>query len=120
MTVRPLHERLVVRRIEENGTAEVEILIPDRGKRKPWKGEVLSVGSGKDVGHVGQVVLDVRVGDTVLFGKESGIDVTIGGEELLILPENEFLVILRESRPSSRVDAPGPKPKSGRPSVRFR
>ncbi len=95
MTVRPLHERLVVRRIKEKGTANLEILIPDRGKRKPWKGEVLTVGGGKGTGDDNEVVLDVKVGDTVLFAKESGIDVTIGGEDLLILPENEFLVILK-------------------------
>lgn len=94
MTGRRLHERLVVRRIEEEGTANLEILTPDRGKRRPWKGEVLTVGSGKDTGDDSEAVLDVKVGDTVLFGKESGIGVTIGGEDLLILPENEFLVIL--------------------------
>ena len=93
MTVRPLHERLLVRRIKEKGTAKPEILIPDRGKRKPWKGEVVRVGNGKD--DEVDVVLKVKVGDKVLFGKESGIDVTIGGEELLILPENEYLVVLR-------------------------
>jgi chaperonin GroES len=95
MKVRPLHERLVVRRIEENQPANVEILIPDRGKRRPWKGEVLTVGSRKDTGDDTEVVLDVRVGDMVLFGEGSGIDATIGGEDLLILPENEFLVVLR-------------------------
>ena len=95
MTVRPLHERLLVRRIKEKGTANAEILIPDRGKRKPWKGEVVRVGNGKDTDGEAEVVLKVKVGDKVLFGKDSGIDVTIGGEDLLILPENEYLVILR-------------------------
>lgn len=93
MTVRPLHQRLLVRRIKEKGTANAEILIPDRGKRKPWKGEVVRVGNGKD--DEVEVVLKVKVGDKVLFGKESGIEVTIGGEDLLILPENEYLVVLR-------------------------
>ena len=95
MTVRPLHERLLVRRIKEKGTANTEILIPDRGKRKPWKGEVLRVGNGKDTDGEAEVVLKVKVGDKVLFGRESGIDVTIGGEDLLILPENEYLVVLK-------------------------
>ena len=95
MTVRPLHERLLVRRIKEKGTANAEILIPDRGKRKPWKGEVVRVGNGKDTDSEAEVVLKVKVGDKVLFGKESGIDVTIGGEDLLILPENEYLVVLK-------------------------
>lgn len=94
MTVRPLHERLVVRRIDEKRTASVEIVIPDKGKRKPWKGEVLTVGGGKDKGGDREVVLDVRVGDKVLFAKDSGIAVKVGGEDLLMLPENEFLVIL--------------------------
>jgi len=95
MTVRPLHERLLVRRIKEKGTANAEILIPDRGKRKPWKGEVVRVGNGKDTAGEAEVVLKVKVGDKVLFGKDSGIEVTIGGEDLLILPENEYLVVLR-------------------------
>jgi chaperonin GroES len=95
MTVRPLHERLLVRRIKEKGTANAEILIPDRGKRKPWKGEVVRVGNGKDTDGEADVVLKVKVGDKVLFGKDSGIEVTIGGEDLLILPENEYLVVLR-------------------------
>ncbi len=95
MTVRPLHEHLLVRRIKDKGTANAEILIPDRGKRKPWKGEVVRGGNGKDTDGEAEVVLKVKVGDKVLFGKDSGIDVTIGGEDLLILPENEYVVVLR-------------------------
>lgn len=97
MSVQPLHDRLLVRRIEERRTVNGERLISGAAKRKPWKGEVLAVGKGKDPADRPNVVLDVKVGDKVLFAKYSGIDVRISGEDLLILPEDEFLVVLTHS-----------------------
>lgn len=94
MSVQPLHDRLLVRRIEEKGTVSGELLIPGTAKRRPWKGEVLAVGRDKDPADRPTVVLDVKVGDKVLFGKYSGIDVKVSGEDLLILAEDEFLVVL--------------------------
>jgi chaperonin GroES len=69
-------------------------LVAHTAKRKPWKGEVLAVIEGKDPDEGTKVIVDVKVGDKVLFGKCSGIDVKVGGEDLLILPEDEFLVVL--------------------------
>lgn len=97
MSVQPLHDRLLVRRIEERRTVDGERLISGAAKRKPWKGVVLAVGNGNDPDDRTNVVLDVKVGDRVLFGKHSGIDVQISGEDLLILPEDEFLVVLTPS-----------------------
>ena len=97
MSVQPLHDRLLVRRIEQKGTVHGELLIPGTAKRKPWKGEVVAVGKGKDPDDRTTVILDVKVGDKVLFGKYSGIDVKVSGEDLLILPEDEFLVVLTHS-----------------------
>ncbi len=93
MKVRPLHERLLVRRIAER--ADGEMLIPHTAKGRPWKGEVLAVGNDEDPRGGTEGALPVQVGDKVLFGRHSGIDVTIRGEDLLILPEHAFLVVLR-------------------------
>jgi chaperonin GroES len=94
MRVRPLHDRLLVRRIEEEETANTKILVPETAKRKPWRGEVLAVGNDEDPNDVGQVVLDVKVGDKILFGGRSGTPAGLSGKNLLILPEDEFLVLL--------------------------
>ena len=93
MSAMPLHDRLLVRRIEEAGTVNRENLMNRTAKRKPWKGEVLAVGQGQDADNRTRVALDVKVGDKVLFGKHSGT-IRISGEDLLILPEDEFLVVL--------------------------
>jgi chaperonin GroES len=95
MTVQPLHDRLLVRRIEEREPANGKTLVSHTAKRKPWKGEVLAVGNGKDPDDGAKGILDVKVGDKVLFGKHSGIDVTFSGEDLLIIAEDEFLVVLK-------------------------
>ena len=94
MKVRPLHDRLVVRRLEEKETARGGIIIPDTAKEKPQKGEVLAVGSGRLLDHGTKVVLDVKVGDRILFGKYSGTDVTLDGKDVLILREDEVLAVL--------------------------
>jgi len=92
--VRPLHDRLLVRRIEEKETAKGGIIIPDTAKEKPQEGEVLAVGNGKILENGTKVALDVKVGDKILFGKYTGTDIKIEGEEVLILREDEVLAVL--------------------------
>jgi len=92
--VRPLHDRLLVRRIEEKETAKGGIIIPDTAKEKPQEGEVLAVGSGKILENGTKLALDVQVGNKILFGKYTGTDIKIDGEEVLILREDEVLAIL--------------------------
>ena len=94
MKVRPLHDRLVVRRIEEKETARGGIIIPDTAKEKPQEGEVLAAGNGKVLENGTKVALDVKVGDKILFGKYSGTDIRIDGEDVLILREDEVLAVL--------------------------
>jgi chaperonin GroES len=94
MKVRPLHDRLLIRRIEEKETAKGGIIIPDTAKEKPQEGEVLAVGNGKILENGTKIALDVKVGDKILFGKYSGTDIKIDGEEVLILREDEVLAVL--------------------------
>ena len=96
MNVRPLHDRLVVRRIEEKEQVKGGIIIPDTAKEKPMQGEVLAVGPGarNDKGEL--VVPDVKTGDRVLFGKWSGTEVKLDGEELLIMKESDIMGVLEE------------------------
>ena len=94
MKVRPLHDRLLVQRIEEKETVKGGIIIPDSAKEKPQEGEVLAVGNGKILDNGTKVALDVKVGDKILFGKYSGTDIKIDGEEVLILREDEVLAVL--------------------------
>jgi chaperonin GroES len=94
MKVRPLHDRLLVRRIEEKETAKGGIIIPDTAKEKPMEGKVLAVGSGKVLENGTKVALEVKVGDTVLFGKYSGSEIKIDGEEVVIVREDEVLAIM--------------------------
>ena len=94
MKVRPLHDRLLVRRIEEKETVKGGIIIPDTAKEKPQEGEVIAVGNGKILDNGQKVALDVKVGDKILFGKYSGTDIKIDGEEVLILREDEVLAVL--------------------------
>jgi chaperonin GroES len=94
MKVRPLHDRLLIRRIEEKETVKGGIIIPDTAKEKPQEGEVLAVGNGKILDNGTKVPLDVKVGDKILFGKYSGTDIKIDGKEVLILREDEVLAVL--------------------------
>ena len=94
MKVRPLNDRLVVRRIEEKETAKGGIIIPDTAKEKPQEGEVLAVGNGKVLDNGTKVALDVKVGDKILFGKYTGTDIKIDGEDVLILREDDVLAVL--------------------------
>jgi chaperonin GroES len=94
MKVRPLHDRLVVRRIEEKESVKGGIIIPDTAKEKPQEGEVLAVGNGKILESGTKVPMDVKAGDKVLFGKYSGTDIKIDGKEFLILREDEVLAVI--------------------------
>ena len=94
MQFRPLHDRVVVRRVEEEQKTAGGIIIPDTAKEKPMQGEVIAVGPGarNEKGEI--VALDVKAGDRVLFGKWSGTEVKIDGEDLLIMKESDIMGIL--------------------------
>ena len=96
MRFKPLHDRVVVKRIEEEQKSKGGIIIPDTAKEKPMQGEVLAVGPGarNDKGEL--VVPDVKAGDRVLFGKWSGTEVKLDGEELLIMKESDIMGVLEE------------------------
>ena len=90
VNITPLHDRVLVRRLEEKETAKGGIIIPDTAKEKPHEGEVIAVGAGKmEKGH--RIPLDVKVGDRILFGKYTGNEITIDDQEYLILREDEIL-----------------------------
>ena len=92
--VRPLHDRLLVKRIEEKETVKGGIIIPDTAKEKPQEGEVIAVGNGKILENGTKLALDVKAGDKILFGKYSGTEIKIDGEEFIIMKEEEVLGIL--------------------------
>ena len=94
MKVRPLHDRMVVRRIEPKEMAKGGIIIPDTAKEKPQEGEVLAVGNGKILDNGTKCPMDVKVGDKILFGKYSGTEIKVEGEDVLILREEEVLAVL--------------------------
>ncbi len=96
MKIRPLHDRVVIRRTEEERLSPGGIVIPDSATEKPVKGEVLAVGNGKitDSGEVR--ALDVKVGDSVLFGKYSGTEVKVEGEELLVMREDDIMAVIED------------------------
>jgi chaperonin GroES len=94
MNIRPLHDRVLVRRIEEGETKQGSIIIPDTAKEKPQQGEVMGVGNGKLLDNGDRVPLDVKIGDRILFGKYSGSEVKIEGEEYLIVREDEILAVV--------------------------
>ncbi len=106
MKFRPLHDRVVVRRIEEEERSAGGIIIPDTAKEKPMQGEILAVGSGAR-NEKGEVVpLDVKAGDTVLFGKWSGSEVKIDGDDLLIMKESDIMgVIVGAKKAAKKVKA---------------
>ncbi|HSG64507.1 MAG TPA: co-chaperone GroES [Gammaproteobacteria bacterium] len=94
MKIRPLHDRVVIRRTEEERTSPGGIVIPDSATEKPIKGEVVAVGKGKllDSGEVR--ALDLKKGDKVLFGKYSGTEVKVEGEELLVMREDDVMAVI--------------------------
>jgi chaperonin GroES len=94
MSIRPLHDHVVVRRLDEEKTTAGGIVLPDSATEKPMEGEVISVGNGK-ISENGDVrPLDVKAGDKVLFGKYSGTEVKVDGEELLIMREDDIMAIV--------------------------
>lgn len=95
-TFTPLHDRLLVRRVEEGETVRGGIIIPDSAKEKPQEGQVISVGKGKSNDEGKVFPLDVKAGDRVLFGKYSGNEIKIDGEEFLIMREEEVLGIVKK------------------------
>jgi chaperonin GroES len=95
-TFTPLHDRILVRRLEESETMRGGIIIPDSAKEKPQQGEVISVGKGKSNDEGKVFPLDVKAGDTVLFGKYSGTEIKLDGEDFLIMREEEVLGILKK------------------------
>ena len=94
MKARPLHDRLFVRRIEEKERARGGIIIPDTAKEKPQRGDVIAVGNGKVLENGTRLPLDVKAGDKILFGKYSGTEIKVDGEDVLILREDEVLAVL--------------------------
>jgi chaperonin GroES len=94
MKIRPLYDRIVVKRIEEKETIQGGIIIPDTAKEKPQEAEVVAVGQGKRLDNGKLVALDVKAGDRILFGKYSGSDIKLDGVEYLIMREDEVLGIL--------------------------
>ena len=95
MKIRPLHDRVVVRRLEEETKTAGGIVLPDSAAEKPSRGEVLAVGPGKTLDNGDVRALDVKVGDKVVFGQYGGSTVKIDGEELLILSESEIFGVLK-------------------------
>ena len=94
MTVRPLHDRIIVRRIEEGEQKVGGIIIPDTAKEKPQQGKVAAVGAGKADKDGKRIALDVQQGDTILFGKYSGQEVRVDNEDYLIMREDEVLAVI--------------------------
>jgi chaperonin GroES len=103
MSIRPLYDRIVVKRIETQEHKQGSLYIPDSAKEKPQEGEVVAVGNGKRLENGQLVQLDVKAGDRILFGKYSGNEIKIDGEELLIMREDEVLGILEGGTKQAKV-----------------
>lgn len=93
-TIRPLNDRIIVRRVEEQEQMRGGLYIPDTAKEKPQEGQVIAVGNGKILNNGDRVAIDIRVGDKILFGKYSGTEVKLDGEEYLILREDDVLGVI--------------------------
>ena len=93
MKIRPLHDRVIVKRVEEEKTTPGGIVIPDSAAEKPIKGEVVAVGNGKILENGATRNLDLKVGDKVLFGKYSGTEVKVDGQELLVMREEDVMAV---------------------------
>ena len=98
MTVRPLHDRLIVKRVEEKETIKGGIIIPDSAKEKPQEGEVIAAGNGKKTDDGKIIALDVKAGDRILFGKYSGTEIKVDDQDYLILREDEVLGIIEGAK----------------------
>jgi chaperonin GroES len=102
MNIRPLQDRVVVKRLEEKETVRGGIVIPDTAKEKPQEGEVIAVGNGKVLNNGNRVPMDVKVGDRILFGKYAGSEVKLDGAEVLIMREEDILGVLSSNGSSSK------------------
>jgi len=102
MNIRPLYDRIVIKRIEEQETTRNGIVIPDSAQEKPQEGEVIAIGNGKRLEDGTLVALDVKVGDRVLFGKYSGTETKVVGTEYLIMREDDVLGILDSEKKSRK------------------
>jgi chaperonin GroES len=102
MNIRPLYDRIVVKRIDQQEQMQGGLYIPDTAKEKPQEGEVAAVGKGKRLEDGKVVPMDVQVGDRILFGKYSGSDIKIDGEEYLIMREDEVLGILEGAKKAAK------------------
>jgi len=94
MNIRPLHDRVVIRRLEEERTSAGGIVLPDSATEKPEQGEVLAVGTGKPLDNGDSRALTVKVGDKVIFGKYAGTTVKVDGEELMVMREDDIVAIV--------------------------
>lgn len=103
MNIRPLYDRVVVKRIEDQETKIGGLFIPDSAKEKPQEGEVVAVGKGKRLEDGKVIACDVKVGDRILFGKYSGNEIKLDGQELLIMREDEILGILDNAAKPAKV-----------------
>jgi chaperonin GroES len=102
MKFRPLHDRVVVRRIDEETKTKSGIIIPDTAQEKPSQGEVVAAGPGARDKDGRLVPLDVKVGDTILFGKWSGTEIKLDGKELLVMKESDILGVLDDAKPMKK------------------
>ncbi len=94
MNLRPLHDRVIIKRMEEERTSPGGIVIPDTATEKPMRGEVVAAGNGKRNDKGETIALDVKVGDKVLFGKYSGTEVKVEGDELLVMREEDIMAVI--------------------------
>jgi chaperonin GroES len=101
MKVKPLHDRILIKRVEEKETVKGGIIIPDTAKEKPQEGEVIAVGGGKKTEEGKVIPLDVKAGDRILFGKYSGTEIKIDDVEYLIIREDEVLGIIEAAKQST-------------------
>ena len=102
MNVRPLHDRIIVQRIEEGEQKIGGIIIPDTAKEKPQQGKVIAAGAGKAKDDGKRIALDVKAGDKILFGKYSGQEIKLDGEEYLIMREDEVLAVVENGTGESK------------------
>ena len=111
MNVRPLHDRIIVQRIEEGEQKIGGIIIPDSAKEKPQQGRVVAAGNGKAKDDGKRIPLDVRAGDTILFGKYSGQEIKIDGDEFLIMREDEVLGVIEGAKAEKKPEKKDEKKK---------
>jgi chaperonin GroES len=102
MSFRPLHDRLLVRRVEQDEKTSGGIIIPDTAKEKPMEGEVIAAGNGARTEDGKTIPMDVKVGDRILFGKWSGTEVKVDGEELLIIKESDVMGVVEATKKAKK------------------